>query len=124
MRWCPGPDSKFDDDALGYLLEGAIVSADSFAEARRAASSDLDIFKLLKGCFANDLVIAIWPAANDEVEWVPIKGGELLSALIGGATYSEIKLAGIPCIDEHDAKSLLRIAQEFFQGPGALEVKH
>jgi hypothetical protein len=68
----------------------------------------------------NDLVIAIWFVSDGEFEWLPVKGAELLDdpSLIG--SENEIKLAGIPCEDEDEAKSLRRRVRM----PGALEVKH
>ena len=117
MRWCPRADSKVDDDALGYMLEGAHASAEAFWAEYETMRSKSERTEFLRRHFAkNDLVIAIW-FEDGGLEWLPVKGAELLDdpSLIGSKNV--VDFAGIPCADEYGASLLLQIACGF-------EVKH
>jgi hypothetical protein len=121
MRWCPGPDSKLEGEALDYMLEGALESADDFLAAAKTVRSLDDRIELMKRRFVeNDLVIAVWWTASDELEWLPVKGAELLvdPSLIDDKRV--INFAGIPCANLDHATELIQLARASDMLPGTI----
>jgi hypothetical protein len=103
------------DDRLGILLEGALESADEFFAQAKAAHSVDERTELLRQRFAdNDLVIAVWWTEDDEFEWLPVKGADLL------LTTAPKRIAGVPCTCERHARQLISLARESGMLPGTI----
>jgi hypothetical protein len=94
------------------MLEIAVESADEFLAQARAAHSSEERFELLRRRFEdNHLLLAIW-RTQDEFRYLPVKGAELLSDPEHLIMLEGIRFAGVPCVDEDNARALIYIGYE------------